>query len=382
MGKKIYIEGTPLFSNSRSGVGQYVKRLTEAMQQLEPENTYTVFGFHFIFKRNLPPDDISPAFARKYIRFVPGRAYNLLYKKIVKLPIDILLRSKPDVVIYGNFAFWPLWTGAKSIVVVHDLGFVDVPEYVETKNRAFLQKFVPYSIKKATHVVTISDHARRRIIDTYGVDPDKISLVPPSVDHSVYYPRKKVEISASRKKYNLPKEYFLFVGTLEPRKNLVGLLDAYAALPAIIQRRYPLVLVGGRGWADDEIQDRLARYKNLPIIRPGYVHDDDLPAVMSGARALLWPTYYEGFGMPPLEAMACGTPVLTSSTTSLPEVVGTDALTVNPADIAEITDGILRLATDDILHANLRTRGIQRARKFTWNKSAQQMLDAINDITS
>lgn len=382
MSKKIYIEGTPLFSNSRSGVGQYVKRLTEAMQQLEPKNTYTVFGFHFIFKRNLPPDDISPAFARKYIRLIPGRAYNLLYKKVVKLPIDILLRSRPDIVIYGNFAFWPLWTGAKSIVVVHDLGFVDVPEYVETKNRAFLQKFVPYSIKKATHIVTISDHARRRIIETYGVSPDRISIVPPSVDHSVYYPRKKLEISASRKKYKLPKEYFLFVGTLEPRKNLVGLLDAYASLPVSIRNRYPLVLVGGRGWADDEIQNRLAQYKDLPIIRPGYVHDDDMPAVMSGARALLWPTYYEGFGMPPLESMACGTPVLTSNTTSLPEVVGESALTVNPFDISDITRGIYKIATDNSLHEQLRSSGIRRANSFSWNESAKKMLLVIDNIVS
>lgn len=379
---KIFIEGTPLFSNTRSGVGQYVKRLTEAMQDLRPENDYTVFGFHFITKRKLPNDDISTVFSRKYIRLIPGRAYNLLYKKMFKLPIDVLLRSKPDVVLYGNFAYWPLWSGAKSIVVIHDLGFIDVPDYVEVKNRRFLQKFVPYSVNKATHVVTISDHARRRIIDTYKIDPEKISIVQPSIDHSIYYPRNDEEIRTSNTQYKLPTNYFLFVGTLEPRKNIVGLLDAYAQLPQTVTEKYPLVLVGGRGWADEEIQERLVRYKDLPIIRPGYVHDDHLPAMISGARALLWPTFYEGFGMPPLEAMACGTPVLTSNTTSLPEVVGESALTVNPFDNDEIRDNIFKLATDDKLCKKLSSLGIKQARKFDWNKSAQQMFEVIDLITT
>lgn len=377
---KIFIEGTPLFSSSRSGVGQYVKRLTEAMQRLRPENEYTVFGFHFILKRKLPVEDISPVFTRKYIRIIPGRAYNLLYKKLVKLPIDILLRSKPDVVIYGNFAYWPLWLGSKSIVVIHDLGYIDVPEYVETKNRRFLRKFVKYSVAKASHIVTISDHARRRIIDTYNIDPEKISIVQPSIDHSIYYPRSAKEIDIARKQYNLPLSYFLFVGTLEPRKNLVGLLDAYAQLPDEIMKRYPLVLVGGRGWADEEIQERLKKYKKLPIIRPGYVHDKHLPAVISGARSLLWPTFYEGFGMPPLEAMACGTPVLTSNTTSLPEVVGNSALMVNPFSVTEIRQGIQRMATDDKLNKRLSQLGIKRASKFNWDKSAQEMFKVINNL--
>lgn len=377
---KVYIEGTPLFSNSRSGVGQYVKRLTEAMQQLRPENEYTVFGFHFITKRGLPADDISSVFLRKYIRMMPGRAYNLLYKKAFKLPIDVLLRSRPDVVLYGNFAYWPLWTGASSIVVIHDLGFIDMPEYVEAKNRKFLQKFVPYSVRKATHVVTISEHAKKRIIQNYGVDPEKISIVQPSIDHEIYHPRSIDEITIARKKYSLPSKYFLFVGTLEPRKNLVGLLDAYAQLSEDIQKKYPLILVGGRGWADEEIQERLKRYKNLPIIRPGYVHDEYLPAVISGARALLWPSFYEGFGMPPLEAMACGTPVLTSATTSLPEVVDKSAVIVNPFDVQDIQKGIKLLALDDALCKRLSREGIKRAKQFSWNKSAQKMFNVIDSL--
>ena len=378
---KIFIEGTPLFSNTRSGVGQYTKRLTEAMISLRPKNQYVVFGFHFILKglKN-PIDDLSPTFIRKYIRLLPGRGYNLLYKKGLRLPIDILLRSKPDIVFYANFVHWPLWTKAKSVIVVHDLGYVDLPQYVETKNRIFLEKYVPYSVKKADHIITISEFTKRRIMQHFEIDSSKISIVTPAIDHSFFYPRPADEIKKIRETYNLPKTFLLFVSTLEPRKNIVGLLDAFAALPASIQKQYPLVLVGGRGWADEDIHERLRKYSDLPIIRPGYVRDEHMPSLYSAASLFIFPTHYEGFGMPPLEAMACGTPVITSATTSLPEVVEGAAIKINPANIHEITEAITLVLKDKDMQFTLSEMGLSQAKKFTWEKSAKKALEIFESL--
>ena len=381
---KIFIEGTPLFSNTRSGVGHYNKELTEAMLKLKPQNEYTIFGFHFILKgRAKLAHDIHKDFLRKYVRLLPGRGYNLLYKKGLRLPIDVLLRATPDIVFYGNFAYWPLWTRAKSVIVVHDLAFQD-PEFmhsVEIKNRRFLQKFVPYSIKKADHVIAVSEYSRQQVISVYGTDPDKVSVVYPGIDTTEYYPRTKQEVDEVRRKFKLPKDYLLFLSTLEPRKNVVGLLDAFAALPAEIQQKHPLVLVGGKGWNDEEIFERLETYKHLPIIRPGYVPYEDLPALYTGAHAFVFPSYYEGFGIAPLDAMSCGTPVLTSNTTSLPEVTGKDAaVLVNPHDTQEITDGIIKIVGNEQLRKRLIKNGFERAKLFGWDKSAKKALDIFESL--
>lgn len=380
---KIFIEGTPLFSSNRSGVGHYTKELTEAMLKLRPENEYTIFGFNFILKGKAKlPSDINEGFYKKYIRLLPGRAYNLLYKKGLRLPIDVLLRSKPDIVFYGNFAHWPLWTGAKSVIVIHDIAFQD-PKYshsVEAKNRRFLVKFVPYSIKKADHVIAVSKFSKQQIIEAYGTNPDKISVVNPGIDLAEYYPRPKSEIDSMRKKFHLPPQYLLFLSTLEPRKNITGLLDAYAALPKDVQRKYPLVLVGGKGWNDGEINERLERYEKLPIIRPGYVPYEYLPALYSGARAFVFPSYYEGFGIACLDAMACGTPVITSNATSLPEVTGRAAILIDPHNTKQITDSIIKITSDDKLHAELSQKGLERAKLFGWEKSAKKALDIFESL--
>ena len=379
---KIYIEGTPLFSSTRSGVGQYTKRLTDAMLVLQPRNKYVIFGFHFFTKgRKAPSHDLTDGFERKYVRWLPGRGYNLLYKKGIRLPVDILLRSRPDVVFYGNFAHWPLWTNAKSVIVIHDLAFLDTPQYVEEKNRHFLEKYVPYSVQKSDHIFTVSEYSKRRIIEEYAASPDKVTVVYPAVDHGDYYPRSNEEVALLRKEFKLPENYLLFVSTLEPRKNVCGLLDAYADLPAETQKKYPLVLVGGKGWADEEIHERLRKYSHLPIIRPGYIEDKYMAALYTGATALVFPTHYEGFGMPPLEAMACGTPVITSNSTSLPEVVGEAALLVDPGSRESIVAAMKQVIDDPRLRETLTKKGIIQSQKFDWMISAKKALEVFESIT-
>jgi glycosyltransferase involved in cell wall biosynthesis len=371
---KIFIEGTPILTDKRSGVGQYTKRLVEAMATVAPQNEYTVFGFNFFTKRSKPPTTIvHPRVGYKFVRWLPGRGYNLLFKKGIKLPIDALLRARPDIVLYPNFVHWPLWGRAKSVIVLHDIGsFLQHGEFADAKNRRFLQKQVPYSISHAAHIVAVSAFTKKEVAAHYNVDPHRISVVTPALDHTDYYPRPVEQIKAVHAKYDLPARYTLFVSTLEPRKNVVGLLDAFAALPANLQAQYPLILIGGKGWADEEIQKQFARYAKLPIRRLGYVPDEDMAAVYSGASLFAFPTFYEGFGMTPLEAMACGVPVVTSNTSSVPEVVGDAGMLIDPEDTHAITAAMQKVLTK--LAADLRKKGLAQAQKFTWEKSAKKAL--------
>jgi glycosyltransferase involved in cell wall biosynthesis len=380
---KIFIEGTPILTDKRSGVGQYTKRLVEAMASAAPENNYTVFGFNFFTKRGAPPTTIEhPRVGYRFVRWLPGRGYNLLFKKGLKLPIDALLRAKPDIVLYPNFVHWPLWgRRAKSVIVLHDIGsFLEHGQFADVKNRRFLQKQVPYSINHAAHIIAVSEFTKQEIVRHYHVDSRRISVVTPALDHSDYYPRPVEQIKAVHKKYELPARYILFVSTLEPRKNVAGLLDAFAALPAELQQQYPLIFIGGKGWADEAIQERFARYASLPIRRLGYVPDEDMAAVYSGASLFAFPTFYEGFGMTPLEAMACGVPVVTSNVSSVPEVVGDAAQLVDPHDTPAITAAMQKVLSDPGLAADMRKRGLAQAQKFTWEKSARRALKVFEKL--
>jgi glycosyltransferase involved in cell wall biosynthesis len=378
----IFIEGTPVFTPRRWGVGQYTKRLVEAMAKLEPKHKYTIFGFHFLTKRSKPylPLD-HPSIHYKFVRFLPGRGYSFLFKKGIRIPIDLLLGAKPDIVFYPNFVRWPLATKAKSVIVIHDIGsFLEYGQHADPKNRKYMRKYVPYSLRRTDHVFAVSEFTKKEVVKRYRTDPKLISVVPPALDHEQFYVRPDKEVAAVRKKYKLPEEFILFVSTMEPRKNLVGLLDAFASLPADFQKKFPLMLVGDKGWADGEIKERIERYSKLPIRWLGYVPDEDIAAVFTAASLFTYPSFYEGFGMPPLEAMACGTPVVTSNTSALPESVGDAAVTVDPNDIKSIAAGIQKVLNNPKLAATLRKKGLAHAQKHTWENSAKKALAEFKKI--
>jgi len=379
---KILIEGTALMSDKPSGVGQYTKRLLEAMTKLAPKNEYSVFGFHFFTKKALPREWVKhPSLKYRYVRWLPGRGYNQLFKKGIRIPINLLLRQKPDITFFPNFVRWPLTGKGKSVIVIHDIAFEYFPQYIGAKNLIYLKKQVPRSLREADHIVAVSEYTKQDIMKHYGVSPAKISVVHPAIDHSDYYPRDHKTVAAARTTYKLPEQYILFVSTLEPRKNIIGLLDAYALLPQKLQQDFPLIFVGGKGWADTDLLARFEKYKNLPIRRLGYVPDEDMAAVYSGASLFVYPSFYEGFGMPVVEAMACGVPVITSNVSSLPEVVGDGAKLVDPKSTPSITKAMIEILENKTLQADLRAKGLAEAKKFTWETSAKNLLRVFSELT-
>jgi glycosyltransferase involved in cell wall biosynthesis len=379
--KKILLEGTPIFRN-RTGVGQYVFNLYKDLFSLDSVNNYTIYGYLFLGKAFKSPFKKIPNNIKfKLIRYIPSKIVNLLSRRVSPLPVDLLTATKPDLILFTNFVRGPVYSRARTITIIYDLSFITFNKFSNSKNAQLLIKQVPKSINNSDKIITISQSSKNEIIKKYNVDAKKIEIISPAVDHEEYYPKNTKEISIIKNKYNIKGEYILYTGTLEPRKNIVGILESYSMLLDEFKNEYSLVLAGGKGWLDDEIENKLNELKDLNIVRTGYVEDDDLPALYSGATLFIYPSFYEGFGMPPLEAMACGTPVITSNNSSLPEVVGNAGIMVDAKDTRSLTKNIEKVLKSKKLQSEMSKKGLKQAKNFSWEKSAKKLLELIESTS-
>jgi glycosyltransferase involved in cell wall biosynthesis len=325
--------------------------------------------------------DPHPEVEFRRVGLMPARLYRILHRVHLAPPFDVLSRSTADVHVFPDFVRWPLLTG-RSIVVVHDLAFERQPRYVPARTRAYLRALVPRSLAGADGIVAVSEFTKQELMATYGLDPHTIAVVPNAVDHELFYRRDRAEIEAVMDKFSIDRPYVLFTGTIEPRKNVAGLLRAFAATREEIRRDHALVLAGDKGWLDDDIERLVkeARARGQTVIRTGYVDTQDLPALYSGASVFALPSHYEGFGIPVIEAMACGTPVITSRASSLPEAAGGAALLVSSDDTDELTTAIDRMLGDRDLRRTLREAGLARVERSSWHASARALLAFIERV--
>lgn len=361
----------------KTGVGYYTENMIRTMVKLDPQTDYSLVLFTFFTTKFAQPLKTAASNVHyRLIRVLPGRVFSKLLKWNLLPPLDLFLGKR--FYIFPNYVRWPLLF-SPSAVIIYDLSYIFLPEYSDEQNRRFLTKFVPRSIAKSQLVITISENSKKEIVEHYGVDPSKVIIAMPAIDPDFFKPATPALIESTRKKFKLPKQYILYVGTLEPRKNIVGLLASYTALPEAVKKDCPLVLAGGKGWKDDQIGKQLtaALEAKENIIQTGYFDEEDLPGLYSGATVFAYPSHYEGFGMPPLEAMACGTPVVTSNNSSLPEVVGDAAVTVTATDTAALTAALAKVIGDPKLAAKMRANGLKQAAKFRWEDGAQRIIDAV-----
>lgn len=255
------------------------------------------------------------------------------------------------------------------VVTVHDLSFLLYPEGFRKPNRLYLKSFTRWSVQRARRVIAVSDSTKRDVVRLYGIPPDKVDVVHNGVD-PCFQPLPASETTAFKAEQGLPERFLLFVGTLEPRKNVARLIESYAHLPA---DRPPLILVGGRGWFYDEIFAQVRKLGLGENVRfAGFVPPEDLPRWYNAATLFVYPSLYEGFGLPPLEAMACGTPVVTSTASSLPEVVGPAGLLVDPTDSEALTEAMKRVLGDQDLQDEMRAAGLIQAQGFSWQETARR----------
>jgi len=358
----IAIDASRTTSAQRTGTENYALRLTRALIALESPHQFRLYF------RDRPPEDLFPRRPNVTLRVIPAPRLWTHTRFAAAL-----FRDRPDVTFVPAHTL-PLVFPGPGVVTVHDLGYLYFPAAHPSRARRYLDWSTRHSVRRAARVLADSVATAQDVAAHYGVPESRITLVYPGVDEALHPVTDPAALAAVRARYGLPERYLLFLGTLQPRKNIARLVEGYSRWRARSGRSdVALVLAGPQGWLFDPAWLHGAE----DVIRPGYVRDEDVAALYSGALALLFPSLHEGFGFPVLEAMRCGTPVITSTTSSLPEVAGDAALLVNPRDSNAIADAIERVLTDSALRRRLIAAGFEQAQAFTWARAAQTTLAAL-----
>ena len=353
------------------GVGNYIKNLVWSLSRIDSVNEYLILGSH----ENLC--HLSGLPGSFQVHSAPGAPVQRILWEQSVLPA-VLKRKKIDLY-HGPAFIAPLLKTCPQIVTIHDASFRLTPERHSLPRRVFYRHIVPSIMRASDGIIAVSRSAKSDLLDVARVPQEKISVIPLGVDTQFQPVHDPHRLEQLRYKYSLPRDFILYVGMIEPRKNLDTLVDAYLA--DSLSTRFDLVLAGGLGWNYSGLLQKIHASGAAHCIRLlGYIPDSDLPALYTAASAFAYPSLYEGFGLPVLEAMACGTPVVTSSVSSLPEVAGTAALLTDPHDHGALASALRALLSNHNLRAELSARGLQRARSFTWEQTARKTLALYNRV--
>ncbi len=373
---KIAIDYTPAYEQG-GGIGRYVRELVAALSLQDTETAYRLFVAGASL--NQLPAPIGSNFAWCPTRITPKWFARIWQRAHLPLPVETFTGS---VNLYHatDFVLPPTRAKTRTLLTVHDLSFVRVPEAASPNLKTYLDVVVPRSVHRADCVLADSQATKDDLIDLYQVSPEKIIVLLSGVD-ARFKPISGDTLTHVRKKYGLgDAQYVLSVGTVQPRKNYVRLIQAISQLRAQGHDLH-LVIAGGRGWLEDPIYAAVASQKMEAYVHLiGFADEADLPALYSAAACFAFPSLYEGFGLPILEAMGCGTPVVTSDKSSLPEVAGDAALIIDPYQVDDLADAIRQLVNDSTLRQTLIGKGHQRAKTFTWEKSARHLRQIYTDL--
>lgn len=362
-----------------TGIGYYTKHLVEGLSNHRDIDKLSCFSQArmvnpdepILLEANTVFGDRKFDSARRIVRRIPG-AYQLRSKMINSM-FTYALRNHSKHGIYHepNYILKPF--DGCSIATVHDLSFLHYPQYHPRERVRHMERELPKTLERAQHIITDCQYVKNELISILGVAADRITAVPLGVVPQ-YRPRTEAEVQVVMQQHHLTYgQYLLAVATLEPRKNLQGLIDAYMSLLTKERRRYPLVLVGGRGWQSKTLETKISQLEAVGELRYlGYLPYAELLAVYSGAGAFAFPSHYEGFGLPPLEAMASGIPVLTAENSAMSEVVADAGILINADDVDDIQAGLEKLLLDDSFRSEARRNGLLRASQFTWQNCIEQ----------
>ncbi|HEY8203887.1 MAG TPA: glycosyltransferase family 1 protein [Pyrinomonadaceae bacterium] len=362
--------GTQLAGNE-----SYAVNLIEALAEIDQANRYTLY----VTKRSA-----LDRFRNRWANFTVKRT--LPHTPLVRIPITLSaeLRRNPVDVLHVQYTA-PPFAPCPVVATIHDLSFEHLPETFNRRSRTQLRVTVRRTARNAAQILTLSEFSRRDIIETYKIDPERVSVTPAAAPSHFAEVTDETELRRIRLTYGIKRDYILALGSIQPRKNLVRLINAFAALR---NKRAgltlpQLVLAGKRGWLEAETI-RAAKQSDAgkDILFVGYVPETDLPALYSGALCFAYPSYFEGFGLPVVEAMLCGTPVIAGNRTSLPEVVGSAGVLVDPFDEAAIAEGLAELIENPDYRAQLRVKGFERAKTFSWKTTARLTLQAYERASS
>src|SRR3989344_3275669 len=357
----------------KAGVANQIIGLMGGLAQCDQEHNYLSFGINPGIKQdNFQHYDLS-GWRRKI--------YQGLWKTLRFPPLEFLL-GEQQLVHFTNATMVPVRSArTKLVLTVHDLAFLHFPEAIERRNLRFLQEFCPPAIQRADRIVAVSQSTKNDIVNKFGVQEEKIVVIPNAAAGN-FQPQDPERCRIIiQERYQVAKPYLLFVGTMEPRKNVTLLLAACEQLAPELQQVYALVLIGMKGWQQSGLQHAIAKLQEkMTVITPGYISQEELPLFYGAAKLFVFPSLFEGFGIPALEAMACGTPVLVANNSSLPEVVGAAAMLFANNNVADLKEKLLILLKDNQLREQMREKGFQQAQKFSWLASGKKLRDLYAEL--
>ncbi len=379
---KIGIDVSPLLSKSRAGVGWYAYNLIKNIEKIDRENVYILFSSSlsrykkkYEIKKNFKSENFYVS-----IRPFPFLVWNYVVAKI--LPFEFLYGNLDLIHTLHVLTPIPLELNIKQVITIHDLTPLINLNWFPVES-IILKIIISKAVVKADRIIAVSNNTKKDLLNYFKINPEKITVIYPGLHHENCIPIYDEEkIKNLKEKYGIDGRYMLFVGTIEPRKNISKLIDALI----IVKEKFPelkLVLCGKIGWKAEIFYKKM---KDLPekikkdIILTGYVPVSDLPYLYNGCEVFVYPSLYEGFGSPVLEAMSCGVPVVTSNISSLPEVVGDAGILVNPENKEEIAEAILSILTDQNLKKTLSKKGIERAKLFSWENTAKKTLELYKKV--
>lgn len=354
------------------GNESYATHLIEALAKIDSQNTYSIYV-------------TKPAAVLRFDHRWPN--FNVIrtlpHTPLVRVPLTLSreLRRRPVDLLHVQYTA-PPFAPCPVVVTIHDLSFEHLPETFKRRSVAQLRLTVRSTARKAARILASSEFSRRDIIETYEIDPARVTLTPLAPAEYFAPVVNETKLKKIRESYGIERDYILSVGSIQPRKNLVRLIDAYLCLRRERpQSKLPqLVLAGKRGWLDSEVFRAAERESSgRDILFTGYVPEQDLPALYSGAISFVYPSIFEGFGLPVVEAMQCGAPVIAGNRTSLPEVVGEAGLLFDPFDTSALTEALARVIDDAELRQRLSAESLKQASRFSWRRTAELTLQAYED---
>lgn len=361
-------------SYQAGGISRYIHELLLELRRIPSDHVFEAFAPR-------PPADPSLAPTERFRLRPTGAASEHPIRRILweQLTLPRLARGRFDLLHGLAFALPLAWRG-RSVVTIFDLSFLRHPEMFNRGNRLYLTLSTRLAARRADRVLTISEHGRREVIELLGVAPERVITTYCAAD-SRFQPLPATEVESFRMRRGLPDRFILYLGTLEPRKNVVTLVKAYARLRAGWPGAPLLVLAGAPGWL---YRDVLAAIEQLGlgehVLRPGFVDGDEQALWYNAAAVFAYPSIYEGFGLPPLEAMACGTPVVVANASSLPEVIGEAGLQVPPLDEGALANSLRQVLQDDQQARIMREAGLERAAQFSWRRLARETLSCYDEV--
>lgn len=351
----------------KGGISTYMRRLVSALEALDDENRYTVFH-----SRKATESLVQ--------RFRHAALWTPCHYRLESTALSVeLARFRLDLLHSPDF-IPPLRGARRHLITVHDLNFLHYPQYLTEESRRYYNGQIERAVRQADHILADSAATKADLVAMLNVPADKITVHLLGVDES-FCPQPPETLQRVRQELDLPERFLLFVGTFEPRKNIIGLLEAYRLLLEQLPDAPPLVLAGQRGWLFEETTQRIDQMSLAHrVLWRENVSQQALPALYNLAAALILPSFYEGFGFPPLEAMACGTVPIVSNRSSLPEVVGDVGALIDPDNPASIAQAMQTALTDSEWVSTQRAAGIERAAAFTWDRTARTALSAYHAL--